>query len=321
MMEDHVFAVGQEFPDVKSFRNAIKDAAIAQHFELRIIKSDLVRYIAKCAVDNCPWRVRAVKLPNSPTFAIRSLDPMHTCGKNVHACHHQASVDWIVSFIDQNLRENVNYKPKDILQDVYKQYGITIPYKQAWRARERGLQAIYGSSEEGYYFLPAYCEQIRKTNPGSIAEVFTSGSDNRFERLFISFRASLCGFVRGCLPIIGLGGVQLKSKYLSTLLSATSVDPNGGLYPVAFGLVDLESDESWMWFLSELSKALETCTEILPNIIFLSKWEKGVGDAVKRNFPGCSHYNLRISEFWDEFAGIVEKVFTKGFGLEKQAGW
>ncbi|CAA0807405.1 Unknown protein, partial [Striga hermonthica] len=251
------------FPDVKSFRHAIKEAAIAQHFELRIIKStDLVRYIAKCAVDNCSWRVRAVNLPNSSTFAIRSLDPTHTCGKKAHACHHQASINWIVSFIGQNLRENMNYKPKDILQDVYKEYGITIPYKQAWRARERGLQDIYGSSEEGYYFLPAYCEQIRKTNPGSIAEVFTSSSDNHFERLFISFRASLCGFVRGCLPIIGLGGVQLKSKYLCTLLSATSVDPD----------------------------ALETCTEILPNIIFLSKWEKGVGEAVKRNFSGCSHY-------------------------------
>jgi hypothetical protein len=42
-MEDYNFVVGQVFPDVKAFRNAIKEAAIAQHFELRIIKSDLIR--------------------------------------------------------------------------------------------------------------------------------------------------------------------------------------------------------------------------------------------------------------------------------------
>ncbi|KAL6494624.1 hypothetical protein OROGR_031424 [Orobanche gracilis] len=289
-MEDHDFIVGQEFPDVKSCRSAIKEAAIAQHFELRIVKSDLIRYIAKCASDGCPWRIRASKLPNAPAFTIKSLDPTHTCGKNAHAGHHQASVDWIVNFIEERLRDNINYKPKDILRDVYEKYGITIPYKQAWRAKERGLQAIFGSSEEGYYLLPAYCEQIRKTNPGSIAEVFTYGLENRFQHLFISFYASIRGFIHGCLPIIGLGGIQLKSKYPGTLLSATSFDPDGELYPIAFGVVDLESDESWIWFLSELHKALEKNAEIMPNLIFLSKWQIGVGYAVKRKFPNSCHY-------------------------------
>ncbi|KAL2254516.1 uncharacterized protein LOC105169334 [Sesamum indicum] len=288
-MEDHDFVVGQEFPDVKAFRNAIKEAAIAQHFELRIVKSDLIRYIAKCAAEGCPWRIRAVKLPNAPTFTIRSLEGTHTCGKNAHAGHHQASVDWIVNFIEERLRDNINYKPKDISRDVYEQYGITIPYKQAWRAKERGLQAIYGSSEEGYYLLPSYCEQIRKHNPGSIAEVFTAGADNRFHRVFVSFYASICGFLQGCLPIVGLGAIQLKSKYLGTLLSATSFDGDGGLFPLAIAVVDIENDESWMWFLSELHKALEMNTEIIPLLTFLSNGQKGIVDAVKRKFPTSCH--------------------------------
>ncbi|CAK9145011.1 unnamed protein product [Ilex paraguariensis] len=288
-MEEYDIVVGQEFPDVKTFRSAIKEAAIAQHFELRIIKSDLIRYIAKCATEDCPWRIRAVKLPNAPTFTIRSLEGTHTCGKNAQNGHHQASVDWIVNFIEERLRDNINYKPKDILHDIYKQYGITIPYKQAWRAKERGLQAIYGSSEEGYYLLPAYCEQIKKTNPGSIAEVFTAGAENRFQRLFVSFYASIHGFLNGCLPIVGLGGIQLKNKYLGTLLSATSFDADGGLFPLAFGVVDAENDESWMWFLSELHKALEMNIETIPQLTFLSDGQKGIVDAVKRKFPTSSH--------------------------------
>lgn len=288
-MEDHTFVVGQEFPDVKAFRNAIKEAAIAQHFELRIIKSDLIRYFAKCASEGCPWRIRAVKLPNVPTFTIRSLEGTHTCGRNAQIGHHQASVDWIVSFIEERLRNNTNYKPKDILHDIHEQYGITIPYKQAWRAKERGLAAIYGSSEEGYCLLPSYCEQIKITNRGSLAEVFTTGSDNRFQRLFISFYASIYGFLNGCLPIVGLGGIQLKSKYLGTLLSATSFDADGGLFPLAFGVVDVKNDESWMWFLSELQKALEMNTENMPQITFLSDGQKGIVDAVRRKFPSSSH--------------------------------
>lgn len=288
-MEDYNFVVGQEFPDVKAFRNAIKEAAIAQHFELRTIKSDLIRYFAKCASDGCPWRIRAVKLPNAPTFTIRSIDGTHTCGRNANNGHHQASVDWIVSFIEERLRDNINYKPKDILHDIHKQYGITIPYKQAWRAKERGLAAIYGSSEEGYYLLPSYCEQIKKTNPGSVAEVFTTGADSRFQRLFVSFNASIYGFVSGCLPVVGLGGIQLKSKYLSTLLSATSFDADGGLFPLAFGVVDVENDDSWTWFLSELHQILEVNTECMPEFIFLSDGQKGIMDAVRRKFPTSSH--------------------------------
>lgn len=288
-MEDHSFVVGQEFPDVKAFRSAIKEAAIAQHFELRIIKSDLIRYFAKCAAEGCPWRIRAVKLPNTPTFTIRSIEGTHTCGRNAQNGHNQASVDWIVSFIEERLRDNINYKPKDILRDIHKQYGITIPYKQAWRAKERGLQAIYGSSEEGYFLLPAYCEQIKTTNPGSIAELFTTGADNRFQRLFVCFYASIYGFLNGCLPLVGLGAIQLKSKYLGTLLSATSYDSDGGLFPLAFGVVDVENDVSWMWFLSELHKALEMNTDNIPQLTFISDGQKCTVDAVKRKFPSSSH--------------------------------
>ncbi|KAK6945911.1 MULE transposase domain [Dillenia turbinata] len=288
-MEDYNFVVGQEFPDVKTFRSAIKEAAIAQHFELRIIKSDLIRYIAKCASEGCPWRIRAVKVPNAPTFTIKSLEGTHTCGRNAQNGHHQASVDWIVSFIEERLRDNINYKPKDILHDIHKQYGITIPYKQAWRAKERGLAAIFGSSEEGYCLLPSFCDKLKKANAGSIAEVFTTGADSRFQRFFISFYASIHGFLNGCLPIVGLGEIQLKSRYLGTLLSATSYDADGGLFPLAFGVVDVENDESWMWFLSELHKALEMNSENIPHLTFISDGQKGILDAVKRKFPSSSH--------------------------------
>uniref|UniRef100_A0A1D1Y5G7 Protein FAR1-RELATED SEQUENCE 11 n=1 Tax=Anthurium amnicola TaxID=1678845 RepID=A0A1D1Y5G7_9ARAE len=288
-MENYNFAVGQEFADVKTFRRIIKEAAIAQHFELRIIKSDLIRYFAKCAKEGCPWRIRAVKLPNAPTFKIRSLEGGHTCGKSAQRGHHQASVDWIVAIIEERLRDNVNYKPKDILEDIQKQYGITIPYKQAWRAKERGLAAIYGSSEEGYCLLPAYCEQIKSSNPGSTAQVFTAGSDHRFQRLFVSFNASIYGFLHGCLPVIGLGAVELKSKYLGSLLSVTSFDGDGGLFPVALGVVDVETDDCWMWFLSEFHKLMEMNTETLPQLTILSDGRKSIADAVKRRFPYAFH--------------------------------
>ncbi|KAF3684919.1 putative serine/threonine protein phosphatase 2A 57 kDa regulatory subunit B' iota isoform-like [Capsicum annuum] len=278
----------------KAFRSAIKEAAIAQHFELRIVKSDLIHYIAKCASKGCPWRICAFKLPNVSTFTIRSLEGTHTCGKNAQNGHHQACVDWIVNFIKEHLRDNINYKPKNILHDIYKQYGITIPYKQAWRAKERWLRAIYGSSEEGYYLLFAYCEQIKKTNSGSHAEIFTTGSDSRFQRFFIFFYASLHGILNGCLNVICLGSKQLKSKYLGTLLSVTFFDIDGGVFPLAFGAVDEENNDSWMWFLLELRKALDISTEKIPTLTVLSDGQKSIVEAVKKKFPSSCHVIKRI---------------------------
>ncbi|KAK6915387.1 Transposase, MuDR, plant [Dillenia turbinata] len=65
---NYELTVGQEFPDVKSCRRALRDTAIALHFEMQTIKSDKTRFTAKCAREGCPWRIHAAKLPGVPTF-------------------------------------------------------------------------------------------------------------------------------------------------------------------------------------------------------------------------------------------------------------
>ncbi|KAH7543276.1 hypothetical protein FEM48_Zijuj02G0167200 [Ziziphus jujuba var. spinosa] len=151
--------VGQEFPDVKSCRRALRDTAIALHFEMQTIKSDKTRFTAKCASEGCPWRIHAAKLPGVPTFTIRTIHESHTCGGIAHLGHSQASVQWVANSVEQRLKENPNYKPKEILEEIHRVHGITLSYKQAWRGKERIMAAMRGSFEEGYRLLPQYCEQ------------------------------------------------------------------------------------------------------------------------------------------------------------------
>ncbi|KAF7817815.1 Mutator-like transposase isoform 1 [Senna tora] len=81
---NYELSVGQEFPDVKSCRRALRDTAIALHFEMQTIKSDKTRFTAKCASEGCPWRIHAAKLPGVPTFTIRTIHENHTCGGIYH---------------------------------------------------------------------------------------------------------------------------------------------------------------------------------------------------------------------------------------------
>lgn len=286
---NHELAVGQEFPDVKSCRRALRDAAIALHFEIQTVKSDRTRFTAKCASEGCSWRIHAAKLPGVPTFSIRTIHEPHTCGGITHLGHQQASVQWVANSVEERLRENPNYKPKEILEEIHRIHGITLSYKQAWRGKERIMAAVRGSFEEGYRLLPQYCDQVKRTNPGSIASVYCNPTDSCFQRLFVSFHASIYGFVNACRPLIGLDRTLLKSKYLGTLLFATGFDGDGALFPLAFGVVDEESDDNWMWFLSELHNLLEVNTENMPRLTILSDRQKGVVDGVEANFPTAFH--------------------------------
>ncbi|KAK3003890.1 hypothetical protein RJ639_019722 [Escallonia herrerae] len=281
--------VGQEFADVTSCRRALRDTAIALHFEIQTIKSDKTRFTAKCAAEGCPWRMHAAKLPGVPTFTIRTIHESHTCGGISHLGHQQASVQWVANSVEQRLKENPNCKPKEILEEIHRAHGITLSYKQAWRGKERIMAVMRGSFEEGYRLLPQYCEQVKRTNPGSIASVYGSPTDNCFQRLFISYQASIFGFLNACRPILGLDRTFLKSKYLGTLLLATGFDGDGGLFPLAFGIVDEENDDNWMWFLSELHNLLEVNTENMPKLTILSDRQTGIVNGVEANFPTAFH--------------------------------
>ena len=286
---NHELVVGQEFPEVQSCRRALRDAAIALRFEIQTVKSDKTRFTAKCATDGCPWRIHCAKLPGVPTFTIRTIHESHTCGGITHLGHQQASVQWVANSVEQSLKENPHYKPKEILEEIHRVHGITLSYKQAWRGKERVMATVRGSFEEGYRLLPQYCDQIRRTNPGSIALVYANPMDSSFHRLFVSFQASIYGFLNACRPLIGLDRTLLKSKYLGTLLFATGFDGDGALFPLAFGVVDEENDDNWMWFLSELHNLLEINTENMPRLTILSDRQKVIVEGVEANFPTAFH--------------------------------
>lgn len=304
VQRERFLVIGQEFSNVDTCRRAIKDMAIALHFQLRVVKSDRSRFIAKCSTEGCPWRVHVAKCHDAPTFTVRTLQAEHTC-EGVQDLHHQqATVNWVARSVEARLRDNPQIKPKEILQDIRDQHGVAVSYMQAWRGKERSMAAVHGTLEDGYRFLPAYCDQIGKTNPGSVAVYKGSGTDNSFQRLFVSFRASIYGFLNACRPLLEIDKAELKGKYLGTLLCASAVDADHMMFPVAFAVVDSESDDNWMWFVSELRKMLGVNTDKMPVLTILSERHPQVVEAVELNFPTAFHgFCLRyVSEnFREEF--------------------
>ena len=81
------------------------------------------------------------------------------------------------------------------------------------------------------------------------------------------------------------------------MLSATAVDANGSLFPLAHAVVDAENDDNWNWFISLLHNIIEEYASayLAPTFLtFVSDRQKGLLESIEQIFPGSPHgYCLR----------------------------
>ncbi|XP_054806413.1 uncharacterized protein LOC129309081 isoform X2 [Prosopis cineraria] len=287
--ENTITGVDQRFNSFSEFREALHKYSIAHGFAYRYKKNDSHRVTVKCKSQGCPWRIYASRLTTTQLICIKKMNTKHTCEGAALKAGYRATRGWVGSIIKEKLKISPNYKPKDIADDIKREYGIQLNYSQAWRAKEIAREQLQGSYKEAYTQLPFFCEKIKETNPGSFA-TFTTKEDSSFHRLFISFHASICGFRQGCRPLLFLDSTPLNSKYQGDLLSATAADGNDGIFPVAFAVVDAETEDNWHWFLQELKSALS----ISEQMTFVADYEKGLKKSLAEIFEKCYHsYCLR----------------------------
>jgi MULE transposase domain/SWIM zinc finger len=133
------------------------------------------------------------------------------------------------------------------------------------------------------------------SNPGSTV-VLDHTDDNRFRRLFVCYSASAAGFST-CMPVLGLDGAHLKGRYLGVLLTATAIDSNGQIFPLANAIVSAENDENWLWFCTILHNVIRQHAPAFLHpqaLTFVSDRQKGLLEAVALLFTGSPHgYCLR----------------------------
>ncbi|WJZ86861.1 hypothetical protein VitviT2T_006279 [Vitis vinifera] len=287
--ENTITGVDQRFNSFNEFREALHKYSIAHGFAYKYKKNDSHRVTVKCKSQGCPWRIYASRLSTTQLICIKKMHTTHTCEGAIVKAGYRATRGWVGTIIKEKLKVSPNYKPKDIADDIKREYGIQLNYSQAWRAKEIAREQLQGSYKEAYSQLPFFCEKIKETNPGSFA-TFETKEDSSFHRLFISFHAAISGFQQGCRPLLFLDSTPLNSKYQGMLLTATAADGDDGVFPVAFAVVDAETDDNWSWFLLELKSAVSTARPIT----FVADFQKGLKKSLAEIFDNGYHsYCLR----------------------------
>ncbi|XP_054816860.1 uncharacterized protein LOC129316459 [Prosopis cineraria] len=174
-----------------------------------------------------------------------------TTFKNEHL--HSAQEDLEVSYsirctltssiIDDIVRSNVEKRPNEIKADIYRDYGISLTYRQALRAKERALVEINGLPDQSYMLVPWLCNRLMETDADTIAK-WVASENNRFERLFIAYGCSIKGFLLGARPILYVDGCFLSGPYQGTLLATSTYDADNELFPLAFAIVTIVFDRN-----------------------------------------------------------------------------
>lgn len=302
--EGLITGVGQVFDGPKPFRDALQKYGATNNFSFKFIKNDAASVIAECSVEGCSWRIQASRSAKKE-FTIKKMNDTHTCGRVISKEGHRlASQQWVANIIKDKLRDSPDYKPREILNDLQREYGLNLNYAQAWRGRSIAEKELNNSHKEACDQLNWFCNRIMETNPGSVAVLQTTG-DMRFH-VFVAFHASLGGFEHGCRPLIFLDAIPLKANKQWKLLVATAVDGENNIFPVSFSVAEAETNDNWLWFLVQLKSAFSMSR----TITFVSNKQNGLEEAVAQVFED-SYHGYCVHQLIENFKAELDESWTQ----------
>ncbi|KAL3646052.1 hypothetical protein CASFOL_011232 [Castilleja foliolosa] len=278
--------VNQVFTGRAALVQQLKKIAILKNREIRTKKSDRRRFIVVCRDEKCPWTVRASPISDGSLWVVKKYDAVHTCSVDLMKHSHQNASDRFVAEIIKERYSNPThvFPPAAIISEVKNSMFIDISYHTAWRAREKAIGIVMGTPAQSFAKLPAFFHRLKEVNPGTITHI-ERHEDGHFKYCFMSLGASIRGFLGNIRPVIAIDGTFLRGKYGGTLLLATAMDGNKQLYPIGFGIVDSENNESWNWFLVKLHEIIGHVLDL----VIISDRHKSIMKGVADVFPDAVH--------------------------------
>ncbi|RVW12449.1 hypothetical protein CK203_110436 [Vitis vinifera] len=245
---------GQIFTNADEFRNALYLTSLAGQFNYKFKRNSLKHMTACCTAGGCPWKITARGVGATKIVRVHTFENKH----NHSAQEESSSVPALrpnkaALVIDDMIRANPDYLPRQICEDFERQHGVKLTYNQAWKCKEKAKERIFGLPHNSYKLLPWLCKQLMETNSGTIAE-WTSSDKGNFMQLFIAHGFSVHGFLMGCRPIISINSSNLSGPHKGALFSALAYDADDDMFPLAYAIVSSENYYNWFWFLQRLKQ-------------------------------------------------------------------
>ncbi|CAL8994512.1 unnamed protein product [Prunus brigantina] len=183
------FRIGMQFANKDELKEAIKEYAIVQGRNIKLVKNDNRRIQAKCATHTkCPFILWASKIDrDEQTFAIKTLSLEHECTR-VDKLKYTNS-RWLSKRFADKIRKNPDWDVGAFKAEVLERYHMNVSNHQIYRVKNLSKVIIEGSYVEQYARLWDYAEELKKVNKGSTVIIKNKMKGNKpmFERIYVLF--------------------------------------------------------------------------------------------------------------------------------------
>ncbi|XP_033136844.1 uncharacterized protein LOC103839506 [Brassica rapa] len=253
---------GQLFFNGVAFKEAVLDYALKTGYNLKQYRYDKTKLGYCCAGRNvdsvCGWRIYCSTRAESERWQIRVFKDKHSCVPNGEC--KMIKVPVIARLFVDKIREEMEYyMPKKMEEIIKERWKISVSRPQCQAARNKALRWIDKEYEQQFARLRDYAAEIMESNINSTVEVETvknkEGQDV-FDRFYVCLDVLRRTWKSTCRPIIGVDGCFLRGKTKGQLLVALGRDADNAIYPIAWGVVQVENTDNWLWFVKNIKADL-----------------------------------------------------------------
>ncbi|XP_058781430.1 uncharacterized protein LOC131655613 [Vicia villosa] len=320
---DFKFQWGMEFNSLDEFRYAIREWSVLNGRQITFVKneSDRVRVVCRAT---CGFLMLCSKVGHKRTFAIKTIVDKHTCARVLD--NKSANSRWVAKIVLKKMQTSQDVRITDIIQDLRQNYSVGITVCRAWKAKLIAKKMLEGDADRQYAILRRYAAELLRASPGNTLAITVERPNPtippRFGCFYFCFEGCKKGFINGCRPFVGVDGCHLKTKYGGQLLIAVGRDPNDQYFPLAFGVVETETKESWKWFLELLMNDVGQSNRY----VFISDQQKGLVAVFEEMFERIEHrVCLRhlYANFRKKFGGgaLIRDLMMEAAKATYYQGW
>ncbi|XP_040372946.1 uncharacterized protein LOC112194351 [Rosa chinensis] len=258
-MKKPKFCLGMKFADVKVLRDALREMAIQGGWEYVYIKNDKTKLRVVCKEDNYPFFLFASKMQHESTLQMKEYVSTHKCTRKFN--NSMVRMRYLTAKFKDQIALNQELTPHSLAKIMSATIRARVSRSQNYRAKRAAMLEVEGSIREQYARLRDYGMELHRVDPATTIDIKCDFNNREklpiFKRMYICLGALKEGFKAGCRAVIGLDGAHLKSCFGGQLLTAVGIDANNTSWVVAYAMVELETKDSWTWFLELLVKDLK----------------------------------------------------------------
>ncbi|KAH9656287.1 SWIM-type domain-containing protein [Citrus sinensis] len=263
--EEIILEVGQVFSIVDEFRSVLKEFAIQQGCVLHREKNERARVTALCANKRCKWRIHASLMVDKISFMIKTIKGgAHMCIPLIK--NPETTSKWVAKKLFGVIKSNPGISSSFIASVLLNRFGTATNRRRLYRAKKRVLKMCEGDYINSYAVLNDYANVLLMTNNDATVK--------------INFKARVH---EGVQRIHWFRWLPLEDIFWRHFDFCCCFRCKHGVFPLAVCICEVESRESWTWFLELFKEHMNIHNDMA--ISFMSDRQKGLIHALQDVFP------------------------------------